>query len=317
MRALRHLSLSLGPRSAPLDPPPLELPSRSPDREELRQELELPEPKLPLEPLDRKPPLPPLELRDPPQLPLELPKEPPVLCAAEDPGASTTLASTVRSASRRRSTRAVWHTPEQPVADLFHRAFFLVVWLFMSAIFAVFVTIGLYLFVLDVPEPLPLPEPLVRARMDEEQRVAESIGFVLERREPLRDRDVELSLELRTDECVALIAGAWGSHRVTSVVVVPERRASPAAYDPRAVGAHPDVEGVVGHAQLCPDVDGTGTARVQSWSRGDHAVLTGGELRVLRAPRERVGAALNRGWTLPRARRDAGRDAGPTDGGAP
>lgn len=62
MRALRHLSLSLGPRSAPLDPPPLELPSRSPDHEELRRELELPEPKLlPVERLDPKLPLPPLE----------------------------------------------------------------------------------------------------------------------------------------------------------------------------------------------------------------------------------------------------------------
>lgn len=240
-----------------------------------------------------------------------------MLCAAEDSGASARLASTVRSASPRRSTRVVWHTPAQPVADLFHRAFFLVVWLFMSAIFAVFVTIGLHLFVLDVPEPLPLPEPLVRGRLDEEQRVAESIGFVFERREPLHTRDVELPLELREDECVALIAGAWGSHRVTSIVVVPVRRASPATYDARAVGAHPDVGGVVGHAQLCPDVDGTGTARIQSWSRGDHPTLTGGELRVLRAPRERAGSALNRGWTLPRARRDAGSDAGPTDGGAP
>lgn len=203
------------------------------------------------------------------------------------------------------------------MADLFHRAFFLVVWLFMSAIFAVFATIGLYLLVLDPPEPLPLPEALVRERLDEEQRVAESIGFVLEHREPLAAASTELPLELRADECVALIAGAWGSRRVTSVVVVPERRASPAAYDARAIGAHPDVGGVVAHAQLCPDVDGTGTARIQSWSRGDHPTLTGGELRVLRAPRERAGSALNRGWTLRRARRDAGSDAGPTDGGAP
>lgn len=169
---------------------------------------------------------------------------------------------------------------------------------FFSLIVGVFATGALLLF--GPPLPIeatyhPIDERLARERLQAEVAAARAIGFEADRTVRLEERVSEVEITLAAGECVALVAAAWGSWRIDAVTAAP---GGPATRYDRATLASRDAEGLVAHAQACSDRDVTWAAEVRARAiprlHGDAS----GELQILRAPRERVAGALNRGWVL-------------------
>lgn len=190
-----------------------------------------------------------------------------------------------------------------------------------SAIATVFITIGLVIAgVVEFAKPPVIGAELVRARMDEEQRAAEALGFAFAQRVPLADSATSHALSLEAGECVALIAGASGHYRMTSLTILPSPSTGLPEYNPSALVAHPAIEGLVGHVQWCTDERRSVSAhlRADDVARRSFRPFSAGELRILRAPRERV-SRLERGWVLKETGVEpstSARDAGPADAGA-
>lgn len=187
--------------------------------------------------------------------------------------------------------------------------------LFASAFVGAFVTVGLVFFG-NVPSARwsRVPAELARERLEAEQRVAEELGFELDRVVPLTTHVTDVPIELHAGECVALVAATWGPYRVRHVLVEGTRREDVRLYDEDVLGAQFWAGGVVAHTQLCAREDAQGAASVWServdWT--DERPFERGELRIFRAPEARIGSPerLNRGWA-PRAAPDAGgADAG-------
>lgn len=188
------------------------------------------------------------------------------------------------------------------LGEMIGRVFGVVFRLLFAAVAGVMVTVGLLMFgVFEIARPPDIAEELARERLDDEQRAAEALGFVLESAEPLTSADEQRSISLHEDECVALIATVWGTYRVESLVVIPEQDEDPDPYATSAIAAHPYAAGLVAHAQACSAVSAAGTVGVRASAHGERGrPFDGGELRILRAPRERIGSddRLNRGFTL-------------------
>lgn len=177
------------------------------------------------------------------------------------------------------------------VVGTFLRAFF-------SLLFGVFVTGAVMIFGPRLPtEPTyhPIDERLARDRLEAEVAAARAIGFEPDRTVPLEERVSEVEITLAAGECVALVAAGWGTWQIGGVTAGPGGASS--RYE-RAALASREAEGLVAHAQACSAEDVTWTAEVYSRAIPRLQGEAGGELRVLRAPRERVGSSLNRGWVL-------------------
>lgn len=175
-----------------------------------------------------------------------------------------------------------------------------------TGILALLVTGGLVLFTdLPVhPAYVPIDEALARARLDAETRAAMELGFVLDRSVTIGSPSQELDLEVGAGECVALIATAWGLHRVRSVTAVPAG-SRPTMYAPNAVLASGYPRGLVAHGQACSDEAATWRVGVDAVKLGEwearrekQGPFTGGALHVLRAPSAVVGRRLDRGYVL-------------------
>lgn len=171
--------------------------------------------------------------------------------------------------------------------------------IFMSAIpSAMIAGVATVLLVVVVPLAagvhLPRPETpraLADERLRAELAVAEEIGFTRSEEIPLRDLDQTHAIELRDDECVAVVATEWGAHRIDWIAIGGRTEDD----EHHALARDVFVPGVVGHAQVCP-----ARRRVFVRVESTRGITWGGEptfgtLVILRGPADHVRRRLNRG----------------------
>ncbi|MFK7987644.1 MAG: hypothetical protein AB8I08_16625 [Sandaracinaceae bacterium] len=194
---------------------------------------------------------------------------------------------------------------------------------FIAALLSPFVVLGLFVagvpVVADRPPYEPVSEVLVEERMQAEQQAAHSLGFSDSVESiPFDDPAMRPSVELAPDTCVAVVAGAWGSHHIRALALVPSGTGT--GYRPHALSGDLDVGGLVASTQFC-------TRRARSLElvvqvrelapmepeAGLHGLIT-----LQRAAARAVGGtgSLRRGWVLPDESSDGADASTGADAGA-